>query len=396
MIARGASYGARSTCAESFSRERALAGVAGMHHSLKENPSGCPDRAFSEPTLLIGCHNERLFFTRFLTKRGYRITFAANSEQAWPLLRAAEAPRLLIVDYELRGAVGICRRLRASAPAPGPYILMLTPKADPLVTMRALESGADDYIVKPFIPRELDAKLKIGCRVLRLEQQLETLREELGRASRYDDLTALLNRGTVLEQLGNDRERSLREQTNLGLMLIDIDYFKQVNDTLGHLAGDQVLAAVGDRLRSQTRPYDSVGRYGGDEFIVIMPGAGQKELERRAEMIRESIATLRVDCGSAIYSPTISIGLSVLNPRSPASCEQLFQLADSALYQAKGQGRNRIAFRAEMSQPGEPTLHLDRQGSANRQSAPVEPNKTTEIRKAGTVRKRQIPGRNRV
>jgi len=394
MIVRGASYGAGSSCAESSYRQMALAGVAGMHHSLKENPSGRPDSASSEPTLVIGCHGERLFFTRFLTKRGYRIAFAANSEQAWHLLAAAEAPRILIVDYEVRGAVGICRRLRAAAPvpAPGPYILMLAPRPDPLVMMRAFESGADDCIVKPFIPRELDAKLKIACRVLRLERQLETLRQELGRASRYDDLTALLNRGTVLEQLDNDRERALREQTNLGLMLIDVDHFKQVNDTLGHLAGDQVLAVVGDRLRSQTRPYDSVGRYGGDEFIVIMPGAGRTELERRAEMIRDSIATLTVDCGPATYSPTISIGLSVLDPRAPTSCEQLFKLADSALYQAKGEGRNRIAFRAEISQPSEPTLHPDRESSGDRQSVPLEADKATEIRKAGTVRKRQIPG----
>jgi two-component system cell cycle response regulator len=349
MIGRSARPGAGFSCAESFRREMALAGIAGMHHSLKENPFERPEEALSEPTLVIGCHDECLFLTRFLTKRGYRIAFAAGSEDAWDMLRAAEAPRLLIVDYEVRGAISMCRRLRADASAPSPYILMLTPKPGPLVMLRAFESGADDCIVKPFIPRQLDAKLKIARRVLRLEKQLETLREELGRASRYDDLTALLNRATVLEQLDNDRERALREQTSLGLMVVDIDHFKQINDTLGHLAGDQVLAAIGNRLRSQTRLYDSVGRYGGDEFIVIMPGAGQKELEHRAEMIRESIATLSLDCGSSMLSPTVSIGLSVLNPRSPASCEQLFKLADSALYQAKGEGRNRIAFSSEIS-----------------------------------------------
>ena len=219
---------------------------------------------------------------------------------------------------------------------------MLTSKSDAAHVVAGLESGADDFVRKPFDPAELGARLATGCRILQLEEQLVTARDELHRVAMYDSLTGLLNRGAILDYLRREIARASRVQTTVGLMILDLDHFKGVNDTFGHLAGDQALKRVGNLLQSNFRSYDAAGRFGGEEFLVVMPNCGYTALTLRAEMVRLSMASLRLEFDGRPCSLTTSIGVATLDPNLGESLESLLQRADSALYEAKRYGRNRV------------------------------------------------------
>ncbi len=297
-------------------------------------------------TVLVGEDSpvQRFLLKDQLESWGYVPIFATDGNTVWNILQQTDAPRLVILDWELPGLSGVevCRKLRERAAKRYTYVLLLTSRSEKSDIVDGLSSGADDFVSKPFNDAELRARRVTGCRILALEEQLISARDQLFIAATQDSLTGLLNRATVLQRLDQELNRSRREKAAVGLMMMDIDYFKRANDNFGHQFGDKVLQAVGITLRSSLRSYDCVGRYGGEEFLVILPGCGAADLENRAEFLRAAIEKIALDANGTPYSPTVSIGITVFDHNEAPPSEALIKAADHALYAAKEGGRNRV------------------------------------------------------
>jgi two-component system cell cycle response regulator len=258
-------------------------------------------------------------------------------------LQAEDAPRLALLDWMMPGLDGteVCRRLRAQASAPYTYVLLITARDRQSDVIAGLEAGADDYITKPFHPQELKARLHVGIRVLELEQELVAAREAMRFKASHDALTGLLNRGQILETLEKELERARRDHKPLGLLLADVDHFKSVNDQHGHPAGDDVLREVGARLAASVRPYDAVGRYGGEEFLVLMSACETSAAAEKGEQLRAAMDAVPVRTSAGTFPITISVGCVSTEELPEASPQRLLSAVDEALYRAKQAGRNR-------------------------------------------------------
>jgi len=287
----------------------------------------------------------RLLMQRTLQKFGYDVLLAEDGRSAVEILLQTDGPRLALVDWmmpELDG-LGLCREIRnRQHDGSYIYILLLTAKKDSADVVAGLEAGADDYITKPCHPAELQARLHTGRRILTLEDTLVHAREEMRFKATHDALTALWNRAAMLSLLRGELKRSAREGKPTSVLLCDVDHFKRVNDTYGHLTGDIVLEEVAKRLSASVRSYDSVGRYGGEEFLILLNSCDQDGLRVRAEDLRLAIASTPVRAGNTEISITISIGaVTCEGNNSDLPVESILAEADSALYQAKAEGRNR-------------------------------------------------------
>src|SRR6202167_5736686 len=207
----------------------------------------------------------------FLHKWNYDVTAETDGAAALRILESDDSPRLAVLDWMMPGMEGvqICQRIRERKKGPYIYLLLLTARSEKRDLLRGLELGADDYLTKPFDSEELRARLLVGERILSLQDDLIAAREELRFRATHDVLTGIFNRGTVMEALQTELSRQVRDQRPCGVILVDIDHFKQVNDTHGHLIGDEVLQVVTRRMKECVRPYDTLGRYGGEEFLII-------------------------------------------------------------------------------------------------------------------------------
>src|ERR1019366_1932009 len=166
----------------------------------------------------------------------------------------------------------VCCEARKRVASAYAYILLVTSKEDKQDVIQGLEAGADDYLTKPFFPEELRARLRVGLRILELEDKLVTASNVLQYKATHDELTGLLNRASIDELLRRELERAKRGGGVCGVIFADVDHFKSVNDKLGHAAGDAVLCQAAQRLTAGVRGYDAVGRYGGEEFLIVLPG----------------------------------------------------------------------------------------------------------------------------
>jgi diguanylate cyclase (GGDEF)-like protein len=238
--------------------------------------------------------------------------------------------------------VEVCRRLRASGKEPYIYILLLTARTESVDLVEGIEAGADDYLTKPLNALELRARLRAGRRIVELQEQLLMAREALRLQATHDGLTGLLNRSAVMEILHKELARSHRGDQPLSLLLVDLDHFKQINDQHGHLAGDAVLREAAARMKSAIRRYDSLGRYGGEEFLVVLPGCDTAGGAAQAERLRLSLAQEAFSIGGEAIEVTCSIGCTLASGVSPSDADSLIREADQALYVAKERGRNRI------------------------------------------------------
>jgi diguanylate cyclase (GGDEF)-like protein len=289
-----------------------------------------------------------------LTKWGYEVVLACDGDQAWKILQDKDAPSLAILDWMMPGMTGleVCRRVRQRNREPYTYILLLTSKGLKEDLIQGMESGADDYLVKPFDQHELNVRLRSGTRWIKLQAELLSTREALREQATKDSLTRVWNRNSILERLTAELARAERDPRPLGVVLVDLDDFKKVNDTHGHYAGDLVLQEAAARMQGKMRKYDSIGRYGGEEFLILLPGCDEPTTFAQAERLRTRLSEEKIPVRTASIALTASFGCTSALPNSHISAETLIRKADEALYLAKGLGRNRVEFMSSGPGPG--------------------------------------------
>ena len=283
----------------------------------------------------------RKILQSWLQSWGHQVTLAEDGNQAWNILQHASTPDLLILDWVMPGIDGLelCRRIRAQQRDLYQYILIVTARDDRQSVVQGLEAGADDYLTKPFDKAEMRARLNVGTRILRLQEDLLRAQEELRFQATHDGMTGVWNHGTILELLHREGERAARSLAPTGVLMLDLDHFKKINDEHGHLAGDAVLKEVTRRIVETVRSYDMVGRYGGEEFLAVLPGCDEEHARQSAERIRLAVARAPVVFGNSEIVVTVSAGATATFSLDKDTIAN----ADAALYRAKNAGRNRVS-----------------------------------------------------
>jgi len=280
----------------------------------------------------------------WLTKWNYTVISVDNGQDAWRVLQQADSPEMAIVDWMMPQMDGpeVCRRLRDADPRPYRYVLLLTARDDKQDVVAGLDAGADDYLTKPFNVEELRARLRAGERILHLQEALLRAQKALQFEASHDTLTGLWSRSAILERLRGEMQRYYRGGPGLGIMMLDLDHFKAINDSHGHMVGDEVLRELARRLTEAVRSYDSVGRFGGEEFLVVVPGCSAVDLAASAERVRIAVASRPVGTASGSIPIALSIGVASTESVATHDYETLVRVADEALYLAKAKGRNRV------------------------------------------------------
>ncbi len=279
-----------------------------------------------------------------LEKWDYDVVECCDGTEAFALLQQEDAPQLAVLDWMMPGMSGpeICQAIRKQDSERYVYILLLTSKDRHSDIVEGMEAGADDYVVKPVDIQELQVRLRAGQRLLELQNQLLAARETLKIKASHDFLTGLFNRAAIVETLNREFGRMRRKGEPLGIIIGDIDLFKKINDTHGHAAGDAVLCEVANRMSAVVRGYDAVGRYGGEEFLVIVPGCDAEETRETAERMRCSIFEDPIIASGISVNVSMSFGTISRKITADLKQESLIEQADKALYRAKRAGRNRV------------------------------------------------------
>jgi diguanylate cyclase (GGDEF)-like protein len=293
---------------------------------------------------------QRRLLERLLTSWGHEVVVATDGRQALDLLRDDNHPDMAILDWMMPGMDGlkVCRELRQEAGRSYIYVVLVTAKDRSQDLIEAMEAGADDYVAKPFNPQELKVRLAAGRRILDLQEQLVSANRTLQFQAAHDPLTGLFNRGAIVGILQNELMRSDREKKPVSVILIDIDHFKQINDTRGHLAGDAVLRRAAHRMQTSVRSYDAVGRYGGEEFLIIFPGCPARMAKERAEQLRLILCEPGQDLAEVPITASFGVACTIGSKHG----DELLSRADAALYRAKAGGRNRVEMAAEPREKG--------------------------------------------
>lgn len=279
-----------------------------------------------------------------LAQWGYEVVTAKDGEEAWWVLQEEDAPRLAILDWMMPGKDGveICREVRKRVADPYTYIILLSARSQKRDIVEGMDAGADDYLTKPFDPDELRVRLRAGRRILDLQEHLLSMREATRFPATHDFLTGLWNREAILGMLRQKLGRGQRDAMPLGIVLVDLDSFKAINNTYGPQAGDAVLREAARRIRSQVRLYDSAGRYGGAEFLVVVPGCFPSEVLEEAEKIRQAIDREPMDILGRPIRVTASVGVATTEDRGNRDADGLLRAAEAAARRAEAAGRNRV------------------------------------------------------
>lgn len=291
-----------------------------------------------------------------LESRGYAVATASNGEEALASVHSSP-PHVILCDVMMPGIDGyeVSRRIKQDESLPFIPIILVTALGETEHIVQGLNTGADDYIAKPYHFQELEARVRAMLRIKRLQdeldqknRELEIVNKRLKKLSITDGLTELFNHRHVHELLHEEFERSRRSEEPLAVVMIDLDRFKQVNDTYGHPTGDVVLFETARILKETAREIDMVGRYGGEEFIAILPNTDEAEGARFAERVRSAVEAHVYRDEATEIRMTCSSGVASFPWDDVQTPEELLKFADEALYVAKESGRNRVVRAAEM------------------------------------------------
>ncbi len=290
----------------------------------------------------------RLLF-RWLSRAGYSVRTATDGREALDAIEL-ECPDFLITDWMMPNIDGLelCRKVREMLLPHYVYIVFLTALTAPSEMIAGLENGADDFLTKPVSEGELLARMKSSSRVLELERQLSLM-------AHTDSLTGLLTQRSFYEALEKEWHRARRSHSPLSCVMVDLDFFKQVNDVHGHPAGDSVLKFVAELLMDNCRISDTVSRYGGEEFCIMLPATTESDAAAWAERARARLASLRIPAGCNYLAVTGSFGVAQSRDDTQTS-EELVDLADQALLCAKRIGRDRVVRHTSLADAAEPKL----------------------------------------
>ncbi|NQY86423.1 MAG: diguanylate cyclase [Colwellia sp.] len=259
-----------------------------------------------------------------------------------------DAPQLLLLDWEMpkMNGIEVCERVIAKDPENPAYIVLLTSRTSSDDIVEGLSKGASDYLSKPFDSAELKVRLQVGKRMIEMQKKLNTTLQNLTELASHDALTGILNRRAIMAALPKEFKRIERQEQVLCIGMCDIDHFKQVNDSYGHLIGDEVLKEVTQRMKDALRDHDLLGRYGGEEFLVITPVDNTKSAIIAYQRICQAVSAQPIEIDELSISITVSCGVTSYSPKNDQQdITKLIARADDALYQAKDAGRNRVVFK---------------------------------------------------
>jgi diguanylate cyclase (GGDEF)-like protein len=277
-------------------------------------------------------------------RSGHECLAAADGDEAWALYLAHQ-PDVVVTDWMMPGMDGLalCRAIRAREADLYTYIVLLTSQGSRNDVLAGLEAGADDYVTKPLDPFVLHARLLVALRVTTLHADLAHYRKMLAQQARTDPLTGLHNRLKLSEDLERLHARSVRYAEDYCVAMCDVDNFKSYNDIYGHQAGDLALRAVAAALAGQARTTDGVYRFGGEEFLLVLPNQSQLGAKALMERALDSVRDLKIaHSGDPLGQLTLSAGISAFTAENRLDADTLLGEADAALYAAKAAGRNRV------------------------------------------------------
>jgi two-component system cell cycle response regulator len=279
-----------------------------------------------------------------LSRSGHEVVVCSDGGQAWNVLNGKDPPNLVVLDWMMPGMDGvtICRELRKREGQRYTYIILLTGKTRTKDVIEGLEAGADDYIMKPFDAHELKIRVRAGSRIIQLQQDLVAALAASEYQASHDHLTGLCNRRAITSVLDRELDRAHREHSSVGVIIGDLDHFKRINDTYGHLAGDAALREVAKRIVSFVRPSDVVGRYGGEEILIVCPGSDREGTRRMAERVRQALSESPLIASEGTFEVTMTFGVTSIQQEARRDSDSVIREADEALYRAKEMGRNRV------------------------------------------------------
>lgn len=287
--------------------------------------------------LVIEDHpDQRELLAIVLQREGYRVVTAANGLEALEKLEV-ENVQIALSDIMMPKMDGfeLIKRIRTNPALKSIYLILITARIQEGDRVRGLDLGADDYITKPFSFSELLARVRVGSRVVHYQQHLEY-------QTQIDSLTGLFNRRAFEKKIHEEFERSKRYHNPLSILILDIDNFKTINDTYGHHGGDAALVKISETFREKTRQSDFPSRYGGEEFVLVLPETDQENALQVASKIHDAIRSSAFGTTARPFMLTVSIGVSSTSTRFYSDWREMLDDADQALYLAKNTGKDRI------------------------------------------------------
>jgi diguanylate cyclase (GGDEF)-like protein len=298
-------------------------------------------------------HISRLVTKAAVEQSGHECIVAADGDEAWRLYLSNQ-PQAVVTDLMMPGLDGLalCRAIRAAEEDSYTYLILVTSHGTRQDVLAGMEAGADDYVTKPLDPFSLHTRLLAAQRITSLHADLARYRKALAEQARTDPLTKLHNRLKLSEDLEQLHTRSVRYGRDYSVAMCDVDHFKSYNDIYGHQAGDAALEAIAAALAGQARQSDGVYRFGGEEFLLVLPEQSWTAAKMVLERARAAVRALGIEhSGDPSGVLSISAGISAYTTGHRSDAEQLLKEADLALYTAKASGRNRVAVSENVRDP---------------------------------------------